>query len=365
MEVAAIRRFNAEVQPELLQHPADGSHGGVIKDSSGYAVSTFAQTQELVDLLVGSEGTLAVFTAVELALIPVTGATATMFVSFRDLARAVQAAVAAREHGAAACELLDRTFLVIAAKSDRGLTLPVHPNAEAALLIEVEADDASDAMSRVEHLRSLFGAMGATDSIVAGGSHGSDADIWAFRHAASPALARLDPALRSMQFIEDAAVPPENLAAYVRGVREILDRHETTGVIFGHAGDAHVHVNPLVDVNRPDWRGRVEAILLEVTDLVAALGGTLTGEHGDGRLRTPLLDRVWSGKERELFALLKRTFDPNGVLNPGVKVPVSGQKALDAIKYDPELADLPPSARAALQVVERERAYARHRLDLV
>src|SRR5205085_3454502 len=92
------------------------------------------------------------------------------------------------------------------------------------------------------------------------------------------------------------------------------------GVIFGHAGDAHVHVNPLVDVARPHWRGQVARILDEVTTLAATLGGTITGEHGDGRLRTPLLGRVWSPESLARFAMVKHAFDPTGILNPGVKV---------------------------------------------
>jgi FAD/FMN-containing dehydrogenase len=175
----------------------------------------------------------------------------------------------------------------------------------------------------------------------------------------------MDPALRSMQFIEDAAVPPRALAAYVRGVRVALKRADTVGVIFGHAGDAHVHVNPLLDVSRRDWRERVEQILLEVTDLVAKLGGTLTGEHGDGRLRTPLLDRVWSPEARARFAMIKGAFDPANILNPGVKIPLAGQKAIDLVKYDPTLDALPDAARNALHTVERERAYSRFRLDLL
>src|SRR6185503_10084065 len=93
---------------------AGHSHAEVLKDSSGYAVQAYKQTHELVDLLVGSEGTLGVFTSVEVALIPAPVGTASLFVSFRDLELAVRAAVAAREHGASACELLDRTFLRIA-----------------------------------------------------------------------------------------------------------------------------------------------------------------------------------------------------------------------------------------------------------
>jgi hypothetical protein len=124
-------------------------------------------------------------------------------------------------------------------------------------------------------------------------------------------------------------------------------------------------VNPLIDVAISDWRDRVGRILDEVTSLVARLGGTLTGEHGDGRLRTPLLERVWSDEVRERFALVKRCFDPTGIFNPGVKVPSRGERPLGEIKYDPSLAPLPAAARAALARVERERAYSRSRLELL
>ena len=137
------------------------------------------------------------------------------------------------------------------------------------------------------------------------------------------------------------------------------------GVIFGHAGDAHVHVNPLIDVRRPDWRDEVENLLSDVVALTSRLGGTLSGEHGDGRLRAPLLGDTWPTGEIDLFALLKSAFDPDGILNPGVKVPVAGQRAIAAVKYDPALPPLPPAARAALDRVTAERAYATSRLSLI
>lgn len=357
----ALQRFFQTAHRALLEG-LNPSHPEVLKDSSGYAIAVYGQTHELIDLLVGSEGTLAIFTAVEVALTPATAASASLFVSFRQLERAVEAAVAARANGAAACELLDRTFLTIAAKAGR--PLPVSPDADAALLVEVEAHNPSAAMAEADVLRGMFRSLGADDSIVAVGP-GHEAELWSFRHAASPAIARLDPALRSMQFVEDAAVPPHALADYVRGVRQILERNDTVGVVFGHAGDAHVHVNPLIDVGRADWRERVERILMDVTDLVATLRGTTTGEHGDGRLRTPLLDHVWSRVERDRFDMIKRAFDPKNVFNPGVKVPIAGQKAVDLVKYDPNLESLPPRAREALEIVERERGYARFRLDLL
>jgi hypothetical protein len=168
-----------------------------------------------------------------------------------------------------------------------------------------------------------------------------------------------------MQFVEDCAVPPERLPAYVRGVRQILAAHDTRGVIFGHAGDSHVHVNPLIDVGQPDWRGRVERILADVVTLTASLGGTLTGEHGDGRLRTPLLANVWQPTSVERFKTVKRAFDPLDILNPGVKTALPDQRPLGEIKYDPGLRPLPPRARAVLDHVERDRAYSRSRLELL
>jgi FAD/FMN-containing dehydrogenase len=168
-----------------------------------------------------------------------------------------------------------------------------------------------------------------------------------------------------MQFIEDCAVPPPALPDYVRGVRRILAENETRVVIFGHAGDSHVHVNPLVDVGRDGWRERVERILDGVTELAASLGGTLTGEHGDGRLRTPLMSRVWTDTARARFAQVKAAFDPTDIFNPGVKVGRPGERPLGEIKYDPGLPPLTARARSVLDRVERERAYSRSRLELL
>jgi hypothetical protein len=136
-------------------------------------------------------------------------------------------------------------------------------------------------------------------------------------------------------------------------------------VIFGHAGDAHVHVNPLVDVRQPDWRAKVSGLLDDVVALTARLGGTLSGEHGDGRIRTPLLKRVWHKDAVRAFALVKTAFDPANIFNPGVKVPLPNQQAIGDIKYDPSLPPLPEKARTALDTMVNERAYDRFRLSLI
>jgi FAD/FMN-containing dehydrogenase len=361
--VPALDRFQA-IAPELIaaerRHPS--RHRGVIKDASGYGVADFADSNELVDLLVGSEGTLAFFVELELALTPVSASTSSILGAFTRLEDAVVAASRAREGGAVACELLERTFLDVAASA--GAPRQVPAESEAALLAEVEGVNADAAAKAARAVEEIFRGAGASTTRIALDEH-TETELWELRHAASPILSKLDANLKSMQFIEDCAMPPENLPAYVRGIREILARHDTRVVIFGHAGDCHIHVNPLVDVRHPDWRARVEAILGEVVALVARLGGTLSGEHGDGRLRAPLMSDVWSADALAQFRRVKDAFDPDGILNPGVKLPIAGERAIAGVKYDPTAPKLPARARAALDQVERARDYARFRLDLL
>ena len=368
-DVPAITRFLAELRPAIVAHERawPSVHPGVRKESSGYALAEYARSGDLLDLIVGSEGTLAVIVGLELALTPVPGATSSALAAFPTLEQAVAGAAAARDLGASACELLDRTFLeVVASAAGTGIggAPEVPAGSEAVLLAEVEGTDPDDAAARAAELARAFVRAGAAAVTVALDDV-SELALWELRHAASPVLARLDPALKSMQFVEDGAVPPERLPEYVRGVREALARQGTQGVIFGHAGDAHVHVNPLVDVRRDDWREVVGRLLADVVALTARLGGTLAGEHGDGRLRTPQLEHVWPAETRAHFARLKGTFDPAGVLNPGVIVPTPGQQSLEEVKYDPDLRPPPTAARAVLQRVERDRAYASFRLAML
>ena len=359
--VAAVDRLVSDVAPAIRAARSSVGAPQLRKNSSGYALAEYAESGEVLDLIVGSEGTLCLIVGVELDLAELPGATASLLASYASLDAAVIGAGETQRRDASACELLDRTFLDVAARAS---ALPIPPNTEAVLLIELEAADAAAAATSARQLAAELERGGAT-AVTIGLSHEDEERLWELRHAASPILSRLDPALKSMQFIEDGVVPPTRLADYVRGVRSALASHDTSGVIFGHAGDAHVHVNPLVDVSRNGWRARVEAILSDVVDLTATLGGSLSGEHGDGALRAPLLDRTTSAPSRELARRVKDAFDPTGLLNPGVKVALPHQRAIGDIKYDPELPPLPPASARVLARVERDRAYAEFRLDML
>lgn len=362
-DVPAVSRFLRDAAPAVrAADPATLAHAGVRKETSGYALAVWREHGDVVDLLLGSEGTLAILVAAELRLTPFPAATASLLAAFPDLEGAAAAATRLAAAGASAVELLDRTFLEIA--TGEGTSVAIPPGTEAVLLVEAESHGEIVARERVRALAGWCEAGGATRVEFAMGPD-EEVRLWRLRHAASPILNRLAPRLQNLQLVEDGCVPPERFATYVRGVRAALDRQGFRGVIFGHAGDAHAHVNALVDTSLTDWRARCERLVDEVTALVARLGGTLAGEHGDGRLRAPLLSRVWPEATLALFASTKRAFDPDGILNPGVKVPMPGATGLGDIKYDPALPPLPAAARAALDLVVREKAWGRHRLDLL
>ena len=363
--VDAIARFMRDVHGEIVASDKRRPirHEGVRKESSGYAVHDYATNADLVDLLVGSEGTLAIIVAVQLSLAPVPAATSSVLGSFPSLEEATAAATKAVAAGAATCELLDRTLLAYAGTSGDEKLRERMEGAAAILLAEVEGDSAEAAANGAEQLAAAFRESGAKDvdvALTAVAEH----EMWELRHAASPILAALEHST-SMQFIEDGAVPLPKLADYVQGVRQALAARQVSGVIFGHAGDAHVHVNPLLDLRQSDWREKVSGLLEDAVSLTARLGGTLTGEHGDGRLRTPLLDRVWHKDAIRAFALVKKAFDPGSIFNPGVKVPLPNQRAIGDIKYDPSLPPLPEKARAALDSLVKARAYDQFRLSLI
>lgn len=365
-DCAPVENFLAaadQIRKQWLGAATD--HARLRKDSSGYAVARYLETDDLVDLLVGSEGTLAIVVGVELYLAEAARSTSSLLAAFGSLDDAARGAEAARAAGAGACELLDKTFLDLAATAPES-SEDSRRRAErsaAILLIEIEAENEPAGAESAARLRSALEAAGAETVEVALTTQ-SEKEVWELRHAASPILSRLKD-VTSMQFIEDGAVPPEKLPDYVLGVREALAKNSVTGVIFGHAGDSHVHVNPLIDVSRSGWRETIGALLEDVVALTARLGGTLAGEHGDGRLRTPLMSRVWSESAMKAFADVKRAFDPEGILNPGVKIPLPGQTSPGAIKYDPSLAPIPAKAKQALDDLVERRGYSDFRLSLI
>ncbi|MFN0097823.1 MAG: FAD-binding oxidoreductase, partial [Gemmatimonadaceae bacterium] len=269
-DVPALQRFLRDVAPRI--HGADPTHlrhAGVRKESSGYGLDAWRESEDAIDLIIGSEGSLAFIVGVEVRLTTLPGGTASCLAGFRDLEAAAASAVQLAAHGASAVELLDRSFLDIAASEGDAFPLPT--GLEAVLMVEAESSDEAGARALTRDLAARCEAGGATHVELAL-STGEETRLWHLRHAASPILNQLAPRWQSLQLVEDGCVPPARFAEYVRGVRVALLEARTRGVIFGHAGDGHAHVNALVDTTEPDWRARCEQLLFAVTALVASLG---------------------------------------------------------------------------------------------
>lgn len=332
------------------------------KNSSGYALDAWLDSGDLLDLLIGSEGTLGFFTEIGWRLDEIPAARTGLLASLGSLDDLEPAVQAVNRYNPSAVELLDRTFLDLVALAGRESQLPqTSPGTQAVLLLEFERESEKAALGAVgDAARALDPVATQVETAVSGVERER---LWTLRHAASPILAGLSNDRRSMQVIEDGCVPLPRLGEYIRFLRETAEAQDLTVVIFGHAGDGNVHVNVLPELSRRGWAERVKALFEAVNAETLRLGGTLSGEHGDGRLRAGWLEKQYGPDVLELFRGIKTQFDPHGIFNPGVILsePVS---AIRQLKVGPDAEPLPDDIAVALREIERSGGYSVDRLEL-
>ncbi|MEE9292640.1 MAG: anaerobic glycerol-3-phosphate dehydrogenase subunit C [Acidobacteriota bacterium] len=304
------------------------------RNSSGYALLEAVNGSiDLTRLIVGSEGTLGLILDATLRIIPIPREKATALVLFDDLERTGNAVVEILRSRPSAVELLDRTFVDIVREGNPSVAATLPAGTEAILIVELDGDEALEVDARMTSLaRRLTGRERLATEVRRSVSDEEAARIWAIRKAASPILSRREGKLRNTRFIEDAAVRPEQMAEFVTRLRRLLAKYELPAAIFGHAGDCNLHCNPLMNPKNPRDLDIMEAVAEEFVDLVIDLGGSLSGEHGDGRLRTPYLRRAY-GPVTDLYAEVKNTFDPQGILNPGIKIHDGATRLIDDLRY--------------------------------
>ncbi|HEX9704646.1 MAG TPA: FAD-binding oxidoreductase [Gemmatimonadales bacterium] len=317
------------------------------KNSSGYALDALAGSGDALDLWIGAEGTLGIVTAVEWRLDPIPPDQAGAALGFRELDALADAVPFLLALNPSAVELLDGTLLDLV----RGAGVELPAGLGSLLLVEFERETSAAARSVVgDAVRGLKAHTMHVETAV--DRVGLDA-LWQVRRLASPALSRLPPTRRSLQVVEDGCVPIERLADYVSGVRAAAQRRDVPVAIFGHAGDGHVHVNALPDTTMPGWHDALAGLYEDVTDLVLRLGGTPSGEHGDGRLRAGLLERLYGPQVTTLFRELKHAYDPLSIFNPGVIIPAANWEPLADLKIGPDAAPLPDDIAGRLRDIER------------
>jgi len=328
------------------------------KNSSGYALDAYAASGDEIDLLVGSEGTLAVVTQVEWRLDAIPAEAGGVTVACADLALLDTIVPFLLSLEPSAVELMDGTLLGFMGDG------AVPRGTACLLLVEFERDQAAGAQAVAsEAARGLGHEPGVLEVRQAAGRRDLEA-LWEVRRRGSSSLARLPETRRSLQVVEDGCVPLHRLSHYLAGLRAAAAARELPIALFGHAGDGHVHVNVLPDVTRTGWRKAVQGFHDDVVGLLLRLGGTPSGEHGDGRLRAGVLERFFGADVMALFARVKRAYDPLTILNPGVILPAADWAPLADLKVGPDAAPIPDDIAARLRAVERSGGWATPKPEL-
>ncbi|MEI4280317.1 FAD-binding and (Fe-S)-binding domain-containing protein [Klenkia terrae] len=318
--LAAVRtgsgRFRRQVSGYSLEHllPERGRHVG--------------------RFLAGSEGTLAVLLQATVSLAEVPAATALVVLGYPDMPAAADAVPGLLPHAPRAVEGMDARLVDVVRRRRGAAAVPDLPRGDGWLFVEVAGESAAAAQDAA---RRLVADAGALDSLVVGGADALR--LWRIREDGAGLGGRTPAGAPAWPGWEDAAVPPEHLGAYLRDFRGLLDAHGLDALVYGHLGDGCVHARidfPLAD--RPHvLREFVEA----AADVVAGYGGSVSGEHGDGRARSELLPRMYGPELLAAFAAVKHAFDPTGLLNPGVLV---DPEPLDATLRLPAAHPLPSRA---------------------
>ncbi|HJT88849.1 MAG TPA: FAD-linked oxidase C-terminal domain-containing protein, partial [Bryobacteraceae bacterium] len=295
----------------------------ILRRVGGYNLDAFcdpARPVNLVKMIVGSEGTLAIVLEAKLRLVRLPKAKAVMVVMFGELLEALSATPVILRHQPSAIEVMDRAILDntrqnAALNRIRGSFIQGDP--AATLCVEFYADRKEDLTPRLQVLEADLRARRFGYAFHSETDPAAQARIWSLREAALGLSMAMKEDAKSISFVEDTAVAPERLSEFIGRFLEIIHAERTTAGIYAHASVGCLHVRPVVNLKTEEGVRKFEAIAGRVADLVLEFGGALSGEHGDGLVRSPFMRRMFGPTLYEAFREIKRTFDPLGIFNPG------------------------------------------------
>ena len=291
---------------------------------SGYSLEHLTPEggRNLAAMLAGTEGTLVLILSVTVRLVPLPDAPVLAALGYRSMIEAADDVPALLAHSPLAVEGMDRRLVdVVRAHKGPG-AVPALPEGEGWLLVEVGAPG-EDVTASLERARALCAASAAIDTVVYPPGEQASA-LWRIRADGAGLGGRTPPDgegggdQQAWPGFEDAAVPPENLGAYLRDFTALMEEFDIDGLLYGHFGDGCVHVRLAMPLETPEGVAHSRAFLQSAARICAAHGGSVSGEHGDGRARGELLRFMYTPEMLDLFARVKHVFDPDNLLNPGV-----------------------------------------------
>ena len=291
---------------------------------SGYSLEHLTPEggRNLAAMLAGTEGTLVLILSITVRLVPLPDAPVLAALGYRSMIEAADDVPALLAHSPLAVEGMDRRLVdVVRAHKGPG-AVPALPAGEGWLLVEVGAPG-EDVTASLERARALCADSAAIDTVVYPPGTQASA-LWRIRADGAGLGGRTPPDgegggdQQAWPGFEDAAVPPENLGAYLRDFTALMEEFDIDGLLYGHFGDGCVHVRLVMPLETPEGVAHSRAFLQSAARICAAHGGSVSGEHGDGRARGELLRFMYTPEMLDLFARVKHIFDPDNLLNPGV-----------------------------------------------
>jgi FAD/FMN-containing dehydrogenase/Fe-S oxidoreductase len=315
--------------------------------NTGYAIDLLAECEPFTPggpqfnfcrLLAGSEGTLAFLTEITLACEPLPPRElALVCVHCSSIDEALRANLVALRHAPRACELMDDNILECTKtnleQSKNRFFVQGDPGAILAVELAADTREQVSAVARQLENELRAAGLGYHFPIVWGANQNR---VWNLRKAALGLLANIPGDAKPVAVIEDTAIDPEDMPAYVREFDEILGRHGLSAVHYGHAASGELHLRPILNLKLEDHQRLFRVIGTEIAKLTKRFGGSLSGEHGDGRLRGEFLPMMVGAKNYALFRAIKRVWDPSGIFNPGK---ITDTPPMDAsLRYEPNQA---------------------------
>ncbi|MFN3754190.1 FAD-binding oxidoreductase [Flavobacterium sp.] len=276
-----------------------------LKNSTGY---------NLTQLMVGSEGTLGVITKAVLKLLPKNNHNVLMLVPFYKANEACEAVSAIFRAGIvpSALEFMERDAIDWTLQFVEGISIPIKPEHQAHLLIEVDGNYPEVLMQEAEKILSVVEQF-EIDEVLFADTEDEKNALWKMRRSVAEAVKS-----NSVYKEEDTVVPRYMLPELLSGIKKIGEKHGFKSVCYGHAGDGNLHVNIIKgDMTDDNWQTQVPLGIREIFELTVSLKGTLSGEHGIGFVQKNFMDIAFSRTHLELMESIKRVFDPNNILNPG------------------------------------------------
>ncbi len=319
-----LRRIGREQREEIARR-----FPKIMRRVSGYNLDDFVNAEGPIDLsrmVVGSEGTLAVVTEARMRLQQVPPVKGVAAVHFDTIVQAAEATVASLELGPSSVELIDSVIVqrCRANPSFQRLAGWVQGDPGGILLIECYGENETELHAKLERIEADLTRRGLGYATVIATDPALQRDMWRMREAGLGLIMSLRGDTKPIAYVEDTAVGPEKLPAFVARFQEIVGKHGTEAAYYGHASVGCLHIRPAVNVKTAEGLRTMEAIATEIADLVLEFGGSLSGEHGDGILRGVFTERMFGPQLTEAFREVKRTFDPDGLLNPGKIVDTPG-----------------------------------------